>query len=625
MPKIPIIISKFSGGKADSEKEGIEHSFAYSRHIDFRKEARQLSILPKTVKVSGSIADGLITEIVQTPSGKLIGIAADGGIYIRATNGTWSKDATSIGDCYMGAVYNLQHDTVYVAGDTVIRGVTDADGRFGGTLTPTGIVFGNTVDKSGGTTANTYTTTGAINEGATHKLSFTPTIEPLYSVKIWVTTKGTGDLVLTLHDGENNTLGTVTIANASLVNGALNEFVFSSQVRTTQGPAGATYHVHITHPSGTASTIGTTTASDFSTASYQTLASMLVDPINKFHPMKQFLQYIVIGNERYLTVWEPISQSNPSASEFQRHRLVFPTGYEVTSLADWTEYLAIGVESRVTGIVNGLNQGKIFFWDGVSSTYNFFIDVPEGGVYSLFSYRNTLYYFAGGAWWAWSGGQPVIVHQMPGTDFEFTSSDQYAIGYPNIMAVKNRILMAGFPSETNSDNIEHGVYSFGSRTRLYPNTFGYSYTISTGNRTTVSGDKRIGCVKTFGDKMLITWMDDTDFGIDEISSDSDPFPEATWESLIIDNGRPDKTKQAVVMKVTFETLPSGATVTPKYKIDRGAWVTGTAATAGSTEVVLNINKRYTEIQLGVDLVATTTTPNITSINYIYESLQTERD
>ena len=628
MAKIPIIITRWSGGSSGSDKEGTENSFAYSRHIDFRKNPNLLTILPKTVKETGTTVTANIIEMVQLPSGKIVAIDGDGEVYTRSTAGSWALVAGGpLDNAAYGMIYNRQHDTIYVSGFTSIHSITNADGRFGGSLTLNSNTFTALVDQSATSSANSYTTTGTITETAVNMLSITPTIEPLYSLKLWVTAKGTGDVTVTMHDAANNTLGTVTKTAASLTDGALNEWLFTTQVRMSARPNPSTYHFHVTHPSGTATTIGTSTASNLSTARFSSLSDRLVNPVNDFHPIYQFLQYYMILNERYVAVWEPISQSAPTALEFNQHRLTFPEGYEGTSGAIWTEYFAVATEKRSTSATNEFQQGKIFFWDGTSQSYNFVIDVPEGAPYGLFSHKNTLYYFAGGGWYAWSGGDPVKIFQMPLTDTEYTDLATYFINYPHTMAVRNGILLGAFPSQTTSTTTEFGVYSFGARNRHYSESFGYSYTISTGTRTyTGANALRISCIKSFGDKLFIAWNDTANKGVDKVSPDSDPFATATWESLIIDNGRPDKTKEAVRMEITFKALPTGCTITPKYKIDRASGFTsGTAAVATETVIKLNINKRYKEIQLALDAVATTATPEIISINFVYENLTSEKD
>ena len=114
--------------------------------------------------------------------------------------------------------------------------------------------------------------------------------------------------------------------------------------------------------------------------------------------------------------------------------------------------------------------------------------------------------------------------------------------------------------------------------------------------------------------------------MDKIDPNSDPFGTGTWQSLIHDNGRPNREKKAIELIIDFDTLPTGATITPKYKINRAAnWTSGTAATAGDTQVKLNINKQYKEIQVAIDFVATTATPTVYGITLIWDDNSGESD
>lgn len=624
MAKRPIVLQRFDGGMSSDNKIGPANSFSYSRHIDFRKSPTQLTVLPETVKESANTVTGLVVDMIQLPSGKLVAVDTSGGVYSRATNGTWTKDGTTLSNTAYSLIYNLQNDIIYIPGTSNIHSITNADGRFsGGTFTVNDNYMVYNVDQSAIVSSATYTTTNNITETATHMLVVTPTVEPLQAIRLWVTTKGTGDVVVTMHDAANNILGTVTKTAAQLTNGALNIWTFSAPVRTTVSPNGATYHFHVTHPSGTATTVGTSTASDFSTARYETYVNRLLTTVNGFHPSIDFLQYLCIGNGRYLSVWEVISQSAPLNTEYLRHRLTFPQGYEVCGLAVYTEYLAIACEKRSSSAGNEFQDGKIFFWDGTSQTYNFLLDVPEGSPYGLYSKNNIVHYFAGGSWYAWSGGNPVKIRQMPSSDTEYGTVDSYTVNYPNTMAVRNGILLAGYPSETNSTTVEHGVYSFGARDRNYNESFGLSYTMSTGALT--NGTLRIGCVKNFGDKLFIGWRDSLTYGIDIVQPTSEPFSTAVWESLILDDGKPYTEKEVAEIFIDFVPLPVGCTITPKYKINRGSWVTGTASVATATQCRMNINKRYKELMVGFDVVCTTASPTIYGITIIRDLLESEKD
>ncbi len=627
MAKKPIIFENWYGGKASSNKQGTTASFAYSRHVDFRKDVAAITILPKTVKESSTTVTDLITQIVQLPSGKIVAIGDAGSVYTRTTAGVWAKNGTTLTDTACGMVYHYQHDTIYIPGLTAMHSITNADGRFsGGAFTVNSSTFGASVDDSATDSTNTYTTTSSINEGATHILTISPDIEPLYSLKVWVTTKGTGDLTVTMHDNANNILGTSTVAVGSITNGALNEFVFTSPVRMSAKPNPSNYHFHITHNgAGTASTIGAGTSGSFATARFETYGSRFVNPINDFHPAIDFLQYLVFGNERYLSVWEPISQVNPGNTEYLRHKLTFEPGYEVCGLATYNEFLAIAVEKRSTDATTEVQNGRIYFWDGVAPTFNYFIPVPEGSPFSLTSYKNLLYWNAGGAWWGYAGGDPVKLKTFPNTDSEYSDTTDNTIVNPNMAAVRRGVFLMGYPTSTNNPNLQHGIYSWGAVEKNYPDAFGYSYTISTGTRLNTN-PLRIGMVKNYGDKLFISWRDNATYGVDVVDNNSDPFSEATIESLIQDDKRPDKTKLALERVITFEALPTGATVTAKYKVDReSSWQGTEVAVAGATELRQNINERHKEIQFAIDLVATTTTPKITSDVTIIDELKGESD
>lgn len=636
MSKRPVTYGSLVGGWSGDIKSGAPGTFFYSRGIDFRKSASQLSVLPGAQKETGTTVTGLVTELIQLPSGKLVAIDSSGGVYTRTTGGTWAKSGTTLSSTAFGMVYNEQKDIIYIPGNYVIHTITNADGRFsGGTFTVNESAIAQIIDKSSSAGhAQTYTALSAISEAAVDKLGLTPTIEPAYSVKLWVASKGTAPVTLTMHDQANNVLATVTVPAASLTNGAFYEFVFTTPVRMLAKPNPANYHFHITFGSGTTTTFGTSVASDFSTADYQEYAHRLVRPNNGFHPCAEYLQYILIGNGRYVAVWEPITET-PTVLEFLQHRITFPNGYEVTSMALLNEFIGFACEKRSTNATSEFQEGKIFLWDGTATTYNTIIDVPEGAPYGLFSHRNTLWWFANGGLWASNGGNPVKVFQMPKTDFEFTNSATYMVNYPHTMTVRNSVLMMAWPSETNNVQIEHGIYSYGRRDKNFPDSFGFSYPISTGNLTNTSTTLRVGMVKSFGDKMFFSWRDGSNYGVDKIDTGSPAAASASIEMMINDTvfgsgssqqKRPDKDKLGVFYKAVLAALPSGVTVTPKYKIDRAAsWTYGDAAGTGLKEAIVQINERYKEVQVGFDITTTGTSPEVLSSMLLVETLAEEAE
>lgn len=617
--KRAVIIQQFSGGWSVDEQVGLKNSFAYSKHIDFRKRPSRFTILPETRKETGGVVVDLVQNEVMVDNGVIYALGDTGHFYRRTAAGVWSDEA-KLDDGAFGLSYRKDLGKLLASSSTTVSEYSPLDGSPG--------ISVNKYAESASTDSNAFSTGGtltynlksAISEVLSDRQEYQPDIEPVVSIKVKVQDNGTGDWTLTLHDPANNTLATSTIVNANITDGAQIEFTFSSQVRQYVKPNARTYHFHLTSSDGTGSVV-TSTAGDLNTCDYEIYADRLVDPNNGMHPIQTFLQYECIGNERYLSVWEPLSEE-PDNSEWQRHRLTFPPGLEVCGLAVWNEYLAIACEQKATS--GNAQQGYIFFWDGTATSYNYFLRVPEGSPYSLHEYKNVLFYFAGGSWFGYAGGEPVKIRTMPNTDSEYSDAADTTIVYPNMATVRRGIHLMGFPSQTTNQSIEHGVYSYGAVDKNFPSSFGFSYTTSPGTLTNDgSNNLRVGMVKNFGDMLHVSWRLGGSYGVDVVDNTSDPFGSAEWQSVFYDDGVPFKNKKALYMVVEFESLPAGATVVAKHRTARnGSWTSSSAAASG-TSLRLDINKSFKEIQLGLDLAATTETPVITSVSLIYDDCKEE--
>lgn len=618
--KKALVINRFDGGWSTDEQLGIKNSFAYSKHLDFRKKPSQMTILPETRKESGGVVVDLVQNEIMVDNGVTYSLGGQGYFYKRTTAGVWTS-VTKLDDGAFGLSYRKDVDKIIASSSTTVSEYSPVSNSPSIKLNK----YGKSVSTDSNATASggssTYTLKTAISEFSQDKQEYQPDIEPAASIKVMVVSRGTGDWTLTLHDPANNVLATKTITNANLTNGALNEFAFSTPVRQYVKPNARTYHFHLTSTVADG-TVACSTSGDLNTCDYQYLADRLVDSNNGMHPIQTFLQYECIGNERYLSVWEPLSEE-PSNAEWQRHRLTFPAGLEVCGLAVWNEYLAIACEQKPS--TGNAQQGYIFFWDGVATTYNYFLRVPEGSPYSLHEHKNVLFYFAGGDWFGYAGGDPVKIRRMPNTDSEYSDTTDTTVVYPNMATVRRGVHLLGFPSTTTNQSIEHGIYGYGATDKNFPPSFGLGYTLSTETLLNTSGNLKIGMVRNFGDILHVSWQDGaTTFGVDVVDNTSDPFSTAEWQSLFYDDNLPFKYKQADYMIVEFDSLPSGATVTPKYRTERGgSWTSGTTVSSG-TSAKFDINARFKEIQLGLDLVATTTTPTITSVSLVFDDKKEER-
>lgn len=626
MAKNALVIKRFDGGMAPDVQLGQPNSFAYSRHLDFRKNPSQLTVLPKTARVGESVIVDLIQNTVMDLSGKIYALGADGFFYRRTTAGVWSV-AGKLDDGAYGLSYRSDVDKIFITSSTTISEFSPVSGSGSININKYGesasTLAGGTL--TGGT--ETYTLPTSITESSTHKQEFTSDIEPLSKIRVQVGDNGTGDWTLTLHDALHNTLATSTVVNASVSDGTYLDFEFSSQIRVYVKPNARTYHFHLTSTVADG-TVKCATAGDLNTCDFTIYADRLLDTKNGMHPMLTFLQYELIGNGNYLAVWEPLSDE-PGNTEFLRHKLTFPAGLEVCGIQKYQEYAAIACEKRTDA--GNAQEGIIFFWDGLSSTYNFFLPVPEGAPYDLHTDKDILFYKAGGSEYAYTGGSPYKVRTLPGTDSEYTDTTDTTIVYPYMSTSRRGVRLSGFPSQTTNTTLEHAIYSYGANNKDFQDAFGLNHTISTGTRYNTGGSLKLGHVKNYGDSLLISWQDNSNgYGLDEINNSSDPYTTAVWESLYFDNNMPFKSKTGNYLIATFDTLPSGAELTLKYRTARGgAWTESDGFTSTNTPentAKLSIGgTRFYEMQFGFDLaVSGTTTPTITSISLIFDDNSEEK-
>lgn len=630
----PIGLSHFFGGWSTDKELGSDAQFYYSKHIDFRKAPSSATLLPKPTNADGGVVIDLVQGMEQIGTGVRYAIGDAGYLYKITTGGVWST-VTNIGEAgSAGILYRSDVDHLYITGQTKVARIS----RVSSTATlqnnwfERGISTATTCYKTGG--SNTYTTPLTISEDTTNERTFTSDIEPLYQIGVKVVDKGTGTLTLTLHDDANNVLATVTKTTGNVTAGAINYFVFSSPIRIQRGDNGGgsalTYHYHLTSTVAD-TTIATTTASSMTDCDMELWANALVTTKNGLHPITQLSNATLIGNGRYVAQYEPL-QDSPTTADFLRHRLTLPPGFEVCGFAQKNLMTVIGAEKRSDS--GEFQEGALFFWDGVAETYNDFWLVPEGSPESLFSHKNVVYFIASGSLYRMRGGdEPIKIRTFRNTDSEYSSVTDTTHVNPNMMTVRRNILLMGYPSTTTNVNLEYGVYSLGSITNEYPESFGYSYTTSNGtNLVDGTNDLSIGMVKNYGDTLYISWRDDgaspQKYSVDIVNNSSLPAESGSLETLVYDNGEPYKYKNAGYMIATFEPLPANSSVTLKWKIDGATdWTYSETATSGNYLVspIGQGGTRFLTIQFGVDVTASgTTSPEVSGIYLFVDTLKNER-
>lgn len=102
-------------------------------------------------------------------------------------------------------------------------------------------------------------------------------------------------------------------------------------------------------------------------------------------PISKFLKFICFGNQRYLAVWDT------AASSWNATRITLPLGYKIKWLMPLTDYLVISAHHNAFGTA-------LFFWDGVSGTYNRVLQLPNVRALAAAVDKNVLYVITGDGW-----------------------------------------------------------------------------------------------------------------------------------------------------------------------------------------------------------------------------------
>lgn len=628
----PATFKQFEGGKATDLKVGPRNSFGDSISLDFRSSPSQLTLNPQPTREDANVVTDLLQNAIMVDDGTIFSIGSSGKFYKRTTVGSWSVEGGLSAGAY-GMDYRKDLDSVYICHAKTVSLynpistspilLPDNYGISKSTYNNSDVTgFNVNADQEGSTNSTLLTTT--LSEELTTLRYFQTDIEPFNKFSIFVVTKGTGNWTLTLHDGLNNVLATTTISNSNLNNGSWNDFIFSTQIRASVAPAARTYHWHLTSTVADG-TIASSAINDMSTADMQLWADRLIATTNGMHPMANFQQFEVIGNERYLSVWEPLGDPIPDNSEWKRHRLTFPPGYQVCGLSVLNEFLAIACERIPTG--NSTAQdGIIFWWDGLSDTYNYITKIPEGSPYGLQEYSNMVYYFAAGAWYEIAGANsvPAKKRSMPNFNSNYSGVVDKTTVYPYASTVRHGLLLSAYPSLSTNQSLLYGIYSWGNIDQGYSPSFGHSFPLSTGDQYNTSGNLTIGMVRNFGDTLLTSWRSNAGgYGVDVINNSSKPATYAKYQTLILDNDFLGKKKTASYIEACFSLVP-GATIKIGYSINRAAVISSPGYTTtnlwlgedGYTRFnVDNAKGRFREILAQIEIFCD---PTVTTSPVIYE-------
>jgi hypothetical protein len=651
----------FYGGKGTDRKIGIKNSFGDAECLDARKNPSQLTVLPGSRKLNDADLRSLIVAMTQTPDGVRWGIAKDGKLYkidndnditLAATLPNWENG--TFGDLAYWRLTDILYitgiDRVYAYTNATrnepseVKTVTAAASKY---PTVAKILVKNRLDKWIGGTVDRWSFKNGMNgsyqlqtslqETDAHTCIFLPDQSPMVRIGVKFLAKGNGTVTLTVHDPQHRVIATKTIDASQVTTTGLTYFDFDQTRLGEVKNFGTEYHMHL-YASGGGFSVETYETGQLYGLHFKYYAALLENTRRKAHPIINWLgSKLIIGNGQYIADWSPSGLDEIDESEFDRHRAIVETGMEITSLTSNDEYVVAGCEKVSSTPGRVFQEGMIGFWDGYADALNFKIDTPMGEPKSLYTYQNITYAVIDGAIYAYTGGKQLIkIRTLEDSQSEYTNTRDATDVYPKCMAVRRGILLLAYPSVTTLKTMRHGIYSWGSIDKNYPNCFYYSYDIpeANGNYNTDEFKYEIGGVWNYGDTLYYSYTitntrtNSVEHNMAIVDNNSKPAKKFKYESLKYDGGAPWTEKMAMRVGATFSKLPDGVKITPKYRIDDGDWVYGTYSTKqGDTEVKLEINKRFRELEFGFDGEMTddnTVTPRIISVQANVRSLGEER-
>ena len=288
----------------------------------------------------------------------------------------------------------------------------------------------------------------------------------------------------------------------------------------------------------------------------------------------------------YLPYNNKIARVNPGGP-VQDEVLVIPSNFKITSIANYGNYLAIGCAPVST--FNGVS--KVFLWNLISDDVQEAIDWGEGELRILEVVEGMIVgvtdRYLNNATGAGKGSMIIQVYQggTPQVIKEVFTETLTGKSIPLSKAVKNNRLFFSAKIMTNSAGTEYneGIWSFGRKNVNYP--FALNLDIIDENVNT-SGIQAFGTAANY---FFITHS--ADGSVDKTNDASTYAFTSVYESQIFDFGEVYDDKTLLAVKVAFERLTTGQSLTVKNRFNGAtAWTTvGTFNTVGAlSHTFLNI-------------------------------------
>lgn len=585
-----IILRSFVlGGIAESRYMGTENSLAALVGCDIHSEPGVLKANQKLTKISGSTIDAFCKVSIA---------CSDGNSY-------WFSETTGkIWKITSGFTVSLAHTTTPETGGAGCIGAKEYKGYiYWATenrlhripVNATALADWSTyaeedweelnIEQEVGDTGNKYATTNAVNEGATHRMTYYPLYSPQESVAVNVDTVGTGDWVVTVHDASNNLIATKTIVNGSMSTGWI-YFEFAAVWYPTLGNA---YHVHI-HTTVADGEVVASTHDDLEDGNMRIFTTSDAS----WHPMAIQNQILYIGDKNFVHQIESAEDANGvEVATFTFEALDIKEPLRIKCLGKIGTDILLG-----TYVNDNVNQTEILRWNTWSVSFSVADPIPETGINCFIPTDNYVLVSAGisGNLYIYDGQQLILYRSIPGT----YSPTAYGEVYPGSAANFRGLPVFGF-SNGSGNPASQGVYSFGQMSANFSKILNLEFPISQRSGSDfVLTNVEIGAILALGGNLLVAWKDSTSgtvYGVDKLDY-SNKCNGAYFESRVMEIGVKELEKVSRFI-ANYESVPTHLEQT--LGGDSNKYATTTAVNEGATHRQTYTPELLTQISIAVKI------------------------
>jgi len=547
----PIPIEKLNqGGISDSIYAGARNSAAAIVGWDLHSTAGLLKVRQALAQDDGDVVDEFCKVALECSNGDIYFFSSESGkiwkvgspyTLVHTTTPNMGS-AACLGACeYAGFIYWFTEDRGHriPANDAALSDwSTNAQED----------VLELDLDQAAiGSTGDVYTLTTGVNEGATHQQSFVPFGSKLSAIAVHITTVGSGNWTVAVHDSDDTLVTSKAISNGSLSTG-FNIFEFGTVADVFSGD---TYHVHIY--SSVAD--GEVTASDNEDLETGYMKIHRTSD-SEFHPAIEHFGVMYIGDRNFI---HQVRKSTTGSHVFTTEALDLEEPLRVKCLGKAPLDLLIGTITSST-----LAKTQMIKWNTYSESFTSTDEIPEVGINAFIPADNFIIVHAGlgGSLYIYDGQQLQPYKKIQGT---YTPTAKATI-HPNAVGMLDGISLFGLSDSTGDPALE-GIYALGRYSRDYPIVYDLSFPVSEydgdPSGSTLKNGIEIGAIIVSGYDVYVSWKSDSKSGAVDKLDYSTKLDGAYIDTMVLIVERSVQQNYAKIA-LGYQNRPSGTSFTLKY-------------------------------------------------------------